>query len=128
MVRQAHAALSRARPARAHTERFLLEHLSEPKPDVVFQRSKHSPSPGTFARAVRRRGVILDVRSRMLYGHPGVALNGELFEVAAPLRSVLRALADRRRLDGDSIARAPASLAPLLRDWLLAGWLHFGKE
>ncbi len=128
MVRQAHAALSRARPARAHTERFLLEHLSEPKPDVVFQRPKHSPSPGTFARAVRRRGVILDVRSRMLYGGPGIALNGELFEVAAGLRPALRRLADRRRLDGDSIARAPASLAPLLRDWLLAGWLHFGKE
>lgn len=128
MVRQTHAALSRVRPTRAHTERFLLEHLSEPKASVVFQRPKHPPAPAMFVRAARRRGVILDARSRMLYGRLGVALNGELFEVAAGLRPPLHALADRRSLDGDSIARAPAALAPLLHDWLVAGWLHFGGE
>ncbi len=128
MISRTHAALSRIRPTRAHTARFLLEHLSEPKPEVVFRRPQHQPSPGVFARAVRRQGVILDARSRMLYGNPGVALNGELFEVAAGLRPALHALADRRRLDGDSIARAPAALVPLLREWLLAGWLHFDRE
>ncbi len=128
MVRQTHAALSRVRPTRAHTERFLLEHLSEPKASVVFQRPQHPPASAMFVRAARRRGVILDARSRMLYGRLGVALNGELFEVAAGLRPVLHTLADRRSLDGDSIARAPAALAPLLHDWLVAGWLHFGGE
>jgi 50S ribosomal protein L16 3-hydroxylase len=128
MVRQAHAALARARPERADTERFLLEYLSEPKLDVVFRRPARAPALAAFTRTVRRRGVALDRRSRMLWGRPGVAVNGELFAVDRALRPALRRLADRRSLDGASIASAPPSLARLLHDWLLAGWLHFGEE
>lgn len=128
MVRQVHAALVRARPSRADTERFLLERLSEPKQHVVFERPRSVPALAAFRRAAGRRGVRLDRRSRMLAGRPGIALNGELFAVDRALRPALRRLADRRALDATTIARAPASLAPLLRAWLEAGWLHLGCE
>ncbi len=124
MVSRAHAALARTRPSRAHTERFLLEHLSEPKPQVIFTTPKRRPSLADFTRAARRRGVALDRRSRMLVGRPGVALNGELFAVARALRPLLRQLADRRALDAGSLAAAPAAALGLLHEWLLAGWLH----
>jgi 50S ribosomal protein L16 3-hydroxylase len=128
MVRQVHAALGRTRPSRADTERFLLERLSEPKQHVVFDPPRSVPAPAAFRRAADRRGVRLDLRSRMLVGRPGVALNGELFAIGRALRPPLRRLADRRALDGATIARAPAALGPLLRDWHEAGWLHLGCE
>jgi 50S ribosomal protein L16 3-hydroxylase len=124
MVTRVHAALSRARPARTDTERFLLEYLSEPKPHVVFDRPRRAPSVPAFSAAVRRRGVVLDRRTRMFTGRAGVAVNGELFEVESRLLPALRRLADARRLAAPHIRRAPAMLAGLLRDWAAAGWLH----
>ena len=127
MVTRLHAALSHSRPTRADTERFLLEHLSEPKPQVVFDRPKRSPSFAAFGRTAHRRGVVLDRRSRMLTTRDAVALNGELFEVDRNLLPALRVLADRRTLDAGALACAPKRLTALLHDWLCAGWLHVQK-
>ena len=124
MVAAVHAALGRARPPRADTERFLLEYLSEPKPHVVFDRPRRAPSAAAFARGAGRRGVVLDGRTRMLTGRPGVAVNGELFEVESRLLPELRKLADRRSLAAADIRRAPGSLPALLLEWAVAGWLH----
>jgi 50S ribosomal protein L16 3-hydroxylase len=124
MVVEVHAALGRARPPRAHTERFLLEYLSEPKPHVVFDRAPRAPSAAAFARGARRQGVVLDGRTRMLTGRPGVAVNGELFQVESRLLPALRKLADQRSLAAADIRRAPRSLPALLLEWAVAGWLH----
>jgi 50S ribosomal protein L16 3-hydroxylase len=128
MITRVHAALARARPTRGDTERFLLEHLSEPKPHVVFDRPRRAPSPAAFARAARRRGVVLDRRTRMLTGPAGVAVNGELFEADARLLRFLRKLADRRALDPGALAGAPGQMMRLLNTWAAAGWLHLGPR
>jgi len=128
LVTRTHEALGRLRPTRAHTERFLLEYLSEPKRQVVFDRPRRSLKPAGFARAASSHGVRLDRRSRILLGQPGVALNGELFEVERALRPLLRSLSDHWVLDAASCRRAPAALLALLHDWWLAGWLHLGTE
>lgn len=78
MVTAAHEALSKARPSRADTERFLLEHLTEPKGNVVFERVEAVPTLVAFTRRVRRTGVRLDRRTRMLVGGVGVGINGEV--------------------------------------------------
>ena len=127
MVARVHAALARARPTQTDTERFLLEYLSEPKPHVVFDRPARTPAAAAFARAAQRRGVVLDLRSRMLTRGMRLALNGELHEMPGALRPQLRQLADRRTLSGRRLSRAPVPLLELLRDWLQAGWLHLGR-
>jgi 50S ribosomal protein L16 3-hydroxylase len=128
MVAAAHAALAAARPAPADTERFLLEYLSEPKAQVVFDRPARAMSAATFARRARREGLRLDRRTRMLTGRAGVAINGELHAVPARWRPVLGRLADRRALEGTSLERLTAELAGLLASWRAAGWLHLGWE
>lgn len=128
MVSRVHAALTCARPTRADTERFLLEHLSEPKRHVVFDRPRRTPSPAAFARAACRHGVALDIRTRMLTGPAGVAVNGELFEAGAPALRFLRTLAERRALDAGALTSAPGPLMRLLHAWAAAGWLHLGPR
>jgi 50S ribosomal protein L16 3-hydroxylase len=128
MVRRVHDKLSGAHPTRADTERFLLEHLSEPKQHVVFDRPRRAPSPTAFARAARRQGVALDIRTRMLTGRTGVAVNGELFEPVAAVARLLRKLADRRALAAGELTGAPGALIQLLHAWTAAGWVHLGPR
>ncbi len=127
MVKQVHAALSRARPTRADTERFLLEHLSEPKAHVVFDPPQRRFPRSAFLRLARRQGVVLDRRSRLLCTRRGIGCNGEFFASPANLYVVLRRLADQRRLDGADLSPCPAGLADLLYEWFIAGWLHLGR-
>lgn len=126
MVRQVHAALSRMRPTRADTERFLLEHLSEPKAQLVFERPAPMPARSAHLRAMRRRGIRLDRRSRLLCARSAAGCNGEYFPLPPDQLAVLRKLADRRRLEGADLSSCPCGLADLLYEWWAAGWLHLG--
>lgn len=128
MVRRVHAALARARPGIGDTRQFLLEHFSEPKPHVVFQRPARTPAPADFARLARRRGVALDARTRILTAGALLAVNGELVEVERETRQPLQRLADRRRLPGTALAGASGRTLGLLRDWFAAGWLRLGGD
>ncbi len=127
MVSQAHAALGRERPTRADTERFLLEYLTDPKHQVVFERPRRPPPLSAFTRAARRRGLVLDLRSRMLIGRAGIGINGEFVSPTPVLHPGLRRLANQRFLAPATLARAPASLFALLHEWLRAGWLCVGS-
>lgn len=128
MVRRIHRVLSARRPSLQDTERFLLEYLSEPKAQVVFTPRPEPLSPAAFRRLARRHGLVLDMRSRMLTGETTVAVNGETFVVPSGAWPALQALADRRVLTPGELSRPATSLWPLLRDWLHAGWLHFGQK
>jgi 50S ribosomal protein L16 3-hydroxylase len=124
MVARTHAALSRARPARADTEWFLLEHLSEPKAHVVFSPRRKRMSAAAFQRAVRRHGLVLDRRSRLLYGRDALACNGEAHDLPPAWRPLLHRFADHQRLLPAELAGAPPALLGLLASWHDAGWLH----
>jgi 50S ribosomal protein L16 3-hydroxylase len=58
----------------------------------------------------------------MLYDDRFVFVNGEAVRASGPDAMLLRRLADERRLDAKSIARAGAAARALLADWLRAGW------
>lgn len=126
MVEQVHAALSRVRPTRADTERFLLEHLSEPKAHLVFGRPAPLLPRSDFLRTIRNRGIVLDHRSRLLCARSGMGCNGEYFPLPAGRQPLMRKLASRRRLEGAALSPCPAALASLLYEWFAAGWLHLG--
>lgn len=123
-----HEALSSIRPDRAWTARFLLEHLSEPKPHVVFDRPCRALSAAKFADALMLRGAVLDRRSRMLSSRGLIAINGEILPVARSANALMRRLADRRGLLPAEAARAPEKMRATLYEWYLAGWLRLATS
>jgi len=93
--------------------RALGEVLSEPKRGTWFE----SAPAGSLAP-----GVALDRRTRMLYDEHFVFVNGESVRATGRDVTLLRRLADERRLDAKSAGQASAAARALLAEWLRAGW------
>lgn len=91
------------------------EVLSEPKPLVWFEAGEPL-SEG--------QGVRLDRRTRMLYDERHVFINGEAFRAAGRDATLMRRLADDRRLSAARIAALSDDARELLDQWAQAGWLH----
>lgn len=92
------------------------EVLSEPKRGVWFEGEPAAPATAGAALA-------LDRRSRMLYDGARIYLNGESFRAGGRDATLMRRLADRRRLDAREHAALSAEARAVLADWLDAGWL-----
>ena len=95
--------------------RALGEVLSEPKPRIWFEKR---------ATPWRSRAVALDRRTRMLYDHRHVFINGESVAARGKDATVLRRLADDRTLDARAVRGASRTVKSLLAEWFAAGWLH----
>lgn len=122
-------ALGRIRPTARDAARALLAHLSEPRPNVVFDRPARPLGAARFGAAARERGLRLDARTRLLYDGADAAINGECFESAdRRAAALLRALADRRALDGASLRALGSPLPAQLHEWYVAGWLHLRRR
>jgi len=109
----ADAALDRALADRTLRGRALGEVLSEPKPGTWFERG---------AARLGKNGLALDRRTRMLYDDRFVFVNGEAIRAGGADATLMRRLADERRLDAKSVAHASAAARALLAEWLRAGW------
>jgi 50S ribosomal protein L16 3-hydroxylase len=118
--RFADASIDRLLADARRREQALGEVLSEPKPGTWFERSS-APRPAGTALA-------LDPGTRMLYDDRHVFINGESYRAAGGDATLMRRLADRRRLDGRSVARASAGARELLSEWLQSGWCHVFDE
>ncbi|MDP9045133.1 MAG: cupin domain-containing protein, partial [Pseudomonadota bacterium] len=92
------------------------EVLSEPKRGVWFDSPDVPPDPSGA-------GLRLDRRSRMLYDNTHVYLNGESFRAGGRDATLMRRLADRRRLGVREQVALSAEARALVADWLDAGWL-----
>ncbi len=118
LVRAARVALRNAMPTTRQLRQTLLEHCTEPKPQVFFDPPRSPMAPSRFSRRIRRDGVAADLRTRMLYSGPDFAINGELQEAVPALsasdRRRLRVLAEQGRLPPESRTEsdAPSRIAP----------------
>jgi 50S ribosomal protein L16 3-hydroxylase len=133
MVKDASRELRRMRPSSIEVRRTLLEHLSEPKPVVHFTQRSLAAGPRRFASAARRRGVVLDLRTRMLYRGADIAINGEIQpQLPEAAQRLLRTLANRQHLPAAAIGsigtRNAQALLALLHDWYRFGWLHLAAK
>ena len=90
-------AVERLAGDRAACARALGEALSEPKPGTWFERREQAPALPA--------AIVLDRKTRMLYDERHVFINGESFRAAGRDATLVRRLADRRRLDARSVAR-----------------------
>jgi len=111
----AQQAVQRALRDRAAVRDALGGWLSEPKPQVWFERG---------ARLTPGQAVRLDRRTRMLYDRQRVYINGESLRCGGPQGRLLRRLADRRRLSAAEWQAADANTRATLTAWTAAGWLH----
>ncbi len=93
------------------------EYLSEPKAAVWFEEASGAWKPGHAG------GVRLDPRTRMVYDAHHVFINGESYRAKGADATLMRRLADRRRLEAAEVRKASASAQALLADWHGAGWL-----
>lgn len=91
------------------------EWLSEPKPLVHFDEGAPLPADG---------GIALDLRTRMLYDDEHVFINGESYRAGGTDATLMRQLADQRRLPAAQWRRASDEARQLVDDWAQAGWLH----
>ncbi len=91
------------------------EWLSEPKPHTWFELTDALPGRCT---------VVLDPRTRMLYDEHHVFINGESFVASGRDATLMRRLADQRRLAAAAVSKLGAPAWDLLQSWGLQGWLH----
>ena len=112
------------RPDPITLQRFIGRYLTEPKPSVWFD-GERAPGVAAFRNRLRRQGLRLDRRSRMLWRGAGIFINGECVEIDASGRRLLRRLANERSLPAEAFVALPDThpLFALLRDWLEAGWI-----
>lgn len=103
---------------------FLGEYLSEPKPNVFFVPPEQPLSLARFAQSARKRGVILSLKTRMLYKGKHLFINGESFTVTRVDKPALIRLADHRRLDGLAVSKASSDALEALHAWYCDGWLE----
>lgn len=124
-VEQLLAPLQAATRRREVLRKFLGRFLTEPKPHVYFESPARPLTAATFARAVVKHGVSLDLKTRFLYDGSGFFINGECLDVAARDKADLRRLADRRSLPAGALSgqARPAALAVLHRLYC-DGFLH----
>ena len=115
----------RWRPTAAQIDDFIGRYLSEPKAGVWFD----APAPlglGPFIHRIRRQGIDLDRRTRVLWRGNTIYINGEAERVAASTGSLLRRLAAQRRLGAADLQTVADDneLLPILHQWHKAGWLR----
>ena len=117
--------IGRLQPTRAMVAEFLGRSLSEPKPNVFFDPPGRPLGRAAFFRALHRRGLHLDGKTRMLHHRSKLFINGELVQLR-PVPAALRRLADARAFAADTGFNDSAS--ELLYSWYTHGWLHLGVE
>jgi 50S ribosomal protein L16 3-hydroxylase len=122
MVAEIEATLAAVRWSRATVERFIGEHLSEPKPHVWFRAPDAPVSFARFVRHARSQGIRLALKTRMLYRGALVFVNGDCVRMPKEARAALVGLADARaalpwRSRSDAAAR-------LVYEWYRGGYVE----
>jgi len=101
--------------------RFLGQYLTEPKAHVFFTPPRARLPLEAFAHRARTGGVVLDLKSDMLYRGNLFFLNGESVQVQGRARDALARLADTRELSAVDTTRR--GLVALLHKWYAAGYV-----
>ena len=107
---------------------FLGRYLSEPKPDVLFQPNKKI-NLSQFHKKIVQQGLMLDLKSQMLFKAESFYLNGEAFVASAPQVALMQQLADKRKMNSASLSELPSeSLLSQLHSWYLSGYIQIGSD
>ncbi len=78
---------------------FIGRYFTEPPPHVFFDQTEELLDFDDFAAAVATSGVMLDLKSQMLYSDDAIFINGEELECPADAINELQTLANNRQLE-----------------------------
>ncbi len=119
--------LRKVRVNRRMIDDFAGTWLSEPKPDVFFVPPAVPLSRAAFARAAAMHGVVLDVRTQLLYDDAAFYINGVALAPLRAARAALASLANQRALRAAQCSVLPASTITLFYDWYRDGYLDVDR-
>lgn len=112
-----------------HVADFLGTYLSEPKPDIIFDPNKKI-SLQKFSERLVQNGICLALKSQMLFTEHHFYLNGESIATSTESESLMKTLADYRKISAREIQACggiDTSLISKLHEWYMAGYLYFDK-
>ncbi len=122
MLRQTGVALGKIKWNNADIERFIGTYLTEPKPHVFFTQPSPLLTQKKFALQVKKNGLWLDLKSRMLCRGKTIFLNGDAYTVNTIACHTLEKFADHQELPAGEILDAEAMI--LLYQWYLYGYIR----
>ncbi|HVE51558.1 MAG TPA: cupin domain-containing protein [Casimicrobiaceae bacterium] len=123
MQRSISAMLEEVHWSRELVREFIGVELTEPKSNVVFDPPRRVLSGAAFRIRIAKRGIALDLRTRMLYDERRVYVNGEAYTFESLNARALRALANDRALSARLCASLDARTIDILHDWYRNGFL-----
>jgi 50S ribosomal protein L16 3-hydroxylase len=126
MVRQVGEILDKIKWDRNEVERFIGTYLTEPKPHVFFTPPASPLSQKQFEYQVRKNGLQLDLKSRMLRRRRTIFLNGDGYSVKAPVRRSLEKLADGFMLP--AVQDLDEEAFELCYQWYLCGYIEISAQ
>lgn len=122
MLRATLAQLRKLDLSRSNVAIYLGCYLTQPQSQVAFDPPDSTLTLSRFKAAVTHRGIVLDLRTRMLWSEQGVFINGEHLAIAEADAFLFRELADHRRLKPRGTTSR--NLCKVLHEWYRAGYLH----
>lgn len=128
MVDQVEGMLSKLEWSKPIVAEFLGQYLTEPKTHVVFTPPR-ALGLAAFTKQALVKGVVLDLKSQMLFHNHDFYLNGEQIIASKSLSVLMRKLADVRELPPTELVEAQtnngvyAELMLFLHGWHQAGYL-----
>jgi 50S ribosomal protein L16 3-hydroxylase len=122
MLEQVEGAIKQVRWDKEDIANFLGCYLSEPKPHIFFDSPDSELSLSKFKKQFKNKGLELDLKSQMLCHAGSIFMNGEATQVPTENYSLLRELADHRKLPAPT--NCSDELLELLYQWYLDGYLY----
>ena len=111
-----------------HVADFLGIYLTEPKPDVVFEKNRKI-SKNEFSKQLATKTLLLNLKSQLLFTHEKFYLNGEKLAVPVKTNEVIKQLADKKYLKITALkANIHAACSDTLYEAYLAGYVCFKHE
>ena len=120
MQSQVNSTLKKIKWNRSDIENFLGIYLSEPKSHVFFDQPVKPLAPHLFLQQIKKNGVQLNLKSRMLSGDNKLFINGEAYKVSANVYKALIQLADNQELSPSHIDE---EIGRILYEWYVSGYI-----
>jgi len=121
MQAQVHSILKKISWNHDDIENFLGIYLSEPKSHVFFEQPMEPLAPCAFLQQIKKNGVQLGLKSRMLSSHNKFFINGEVCRVSSNTFKMLLELADNQEFFPSP--HIDEETEKILYQWYVSGYI-----